>query len=236
MASDDKRATLRAGEALQKLAQSDPKFAEALQRLKTHGDAYREVCEEHDREFEAEYGSPYPNSLEEWEELACMAGVSGERLLGDDWSPDRVLSCIQGTLRRQKEAKRAETREASAAEPQEALPEASDPSPPVTEPFSDDYRAYWANQTGLTQTEVAEKLSETLGRPVAQGQVSRMLSRVEKWIAAGNTVPSIEALPQLAEKPMSMDSRTIDIGARLDHRPEHLREKRTSIENDGWDK
>jgi len=126
------------------------------------------------------------------------------------------------------------TASVTAVEPQEALLKTGDPTAPIAELSSDDYRAHWASQTGLTQKKIAKELSRTFNRPAAQGQVSKMLSRVKTWIAAGNAVPSIKALAALTEKPMAMDPRTIDMGERSDHRPEHLREKRTSIENDGW--
>jgi hypothetical protein len=62
--------------------------------------------------------------------------------------------------------------------------EAEDP------PTPDMWRAFWASENGLTQTEIAKELS------VSQPTVSRDIRCVKEWIAAGNKPPGLDELPR----------------------------------------
>jgi hypothetical protein len=89
------------------------------------------------------------------------------------------------------------------------------------------YRLYVA--TGMKQKELAERLVTELKRPVTQGTVSRWLNHVEEWIEAGNVLPDMPKPSR--RKPVSIDSKKIEMGARLDHRAERQRHRRNT-END----
>jgi len=74
-----------------------------------------------------------------------------------------------------------------------------------------------------TQQEIAEKMSDELGRTVSQGEISRWLSQVEKYLKAGNILPD---LPAPMGKPQSIDPAVLDMGARVDHRAPRPSERR----------
>lgn len=76
------------------------------------------------------------------------------------------------------------------------------------------YRSWVA--TGLRQLELADVLTNELKRPVSQGQVSRWIRQVRKWLEAGNVLPALNASP--ITKPIAMDPDRIDLGRRIDKR------------------
>ncbi|HTU19229.1 MAG TPA: hypothetical protein VMG10_14305 [Gemmataceae bacterium] len=116
--------------------------------------------------------------------------------------------------------------ETMAAEPEDAgTADSVRPATHLKEPSSDAIAAYRAHLViGGTQTELAEILTENLGRPITQGQVSRWLKAMKDWLEAGNVLPdlSASALP----KPMPMDPERIDLGLRQDGRTERQRGRR----------
>jgi len=67
------------------------------------------------------------------------------------------------------------------------------------------------------QTELAQELQIRMGRSVSQGQVSRWLSEVTRYVEAGNVLPGFAATtPARREEPM--DPAKLDMGARQDPR------------------
>ncbi len=124
-------------------------------------------------------------------------------------------------------------RQMGATEPPKAPADDSN-SPPESapkEPSQDDYRAYWAEQTGLTQEAIAAQFTQA-GNVRVQGQISKMLTRVKAWKKAGNAIPEITTLAPMGEKPTAMDPSELEMGERVDHRAEHQREKRTEMHGD----
>jgi hypothetical protein len=89
----------------------------------------------------------------------------------------------------------------------------------IPQPKPDYFRAYWAHQAGMTQAAIAERLDTN------QGQVSRMIARVNRWLAEGNKMPEIHAPEPLHEKPLSVDPDKLDLGPRSEHRTPRQREK-----------
>jgi len=83
--------------------------------------------------------------------------------------------------------------------------------------------------TGKPQTEVAEKLTHELKRPITQGQVSKWLKQVTKWIEAGNVLPGF-AKPTAGES-QAMDPSILNMGKRQDQRTKRQR-NRKSVDSD----
>jgi len=84
------------------------------------------------------------------------------------------------------------------------------------------YRLYILK--GENQTETARLLTQELHHPIHQGTVSRWITQVKEWLAAGNVLPKL--LDPLKEKPEAMDPKFLDQGERLDHRAKHQREEK----------
>ena len=98
--------------------------------------------------------------------------------------------------------------------------------PVVPKRPSDDAFKAWRlrDLTGLrTQQEIADEISEQLGRTVSQGEVSRWLSQVEKYLKAGNIFPD---LPALIGEPQSIDPALIEMGGRQEQRTRRQRGRR----------
>lgn len=95
---------IRAGEHfVERYAQNDP-FVQAMHAAEAE---IRRICEEAHVEYqafaaawEAEHGRPWPNSIEDWEELCGFCGIPAERVLAGDWIPGYFLPYIQGVLKR----------------------------------------------------------------------------------------------------------------------------------------
>jgi hypothetical protein len=86
------------------------------------------------------------------------------------------------------------------------------------------YRLKWI--LGVpTQAAISERLSEELGRPVSQGQVSRWLQQAEEFASAGGVLPGLPDVP--AKKPMPVDPERLDLGPRQDGRTERQRKRRS---------
>ncbi len=84
--------------------------------------------------------------------------------------------------------------------------------------------------TGPKQEALAKLMTKELKRNITQGQVSRWLKHVREWNEAGNVPPD---LPKpLREKPKDFDPANIDLGARLDHRTERQRDRRSDDSDD----
>lgn len=113
--------------------------------------------------------------------------------------------------------------------------QAAEPSEPaavevvkVPEPKPDDFRACWAYQTGKTQEAIAEMPG------TSQGQVSKMLTRVERWLKAGSKMPEISGPEPLHSQPQPMDPTKLDLGPRADHRSPAQVAKLAEISGHGW--
>lgn len=116
-------------------------------------------------------------------------------------------------LRRELQA--ARNRPARAPEP---------PSRSVKRPSDDSFRIYQLSvSTGESQTRVAEIFTQGTGRPMLQGQVSRHLQAVKKWLDAGNHLP--ELAPPPVRKIAPVDPAELDKGARRDGRTPRQRNK-----------
>ena len=90
------------------------------------------------------------------------------------------------------------------------------------------FQAYWAYQAGLTKSAVGKEMG------VAQGTITKWTQKVQKWLDAGNKMPNIVTPTPLKSQPKSMAPSDIEMGARLDHRAPHQRQKRSEIQRDGW--
>ncbi len=98
-------------------------------------------------------------------------------------------------------------------------------TPVPRRPSEDAFKAWRLRDiTGLkTQQEIADKMSEQLGRTVSQGEVSRWLSQVEKYLKAGNILPD---LPAPIAEPQFIDPALIEMGGRQAQRARRQRNRR----------
>lgn len=62
------------------------KYHNEVQRMESH--------------WEAEFGAPYPRSIEEWMRWAARVGWSGERVVQGEWTPRDLFPIIEGYLLR----------------------------------------------------------------------------------------------------------------------------------------
>jgi hypothetical protein len=76
------------------------------------------------------------------------------------------------------------------------------------------------------QAEIARRLSQELGKPVRQGQVSRWLRQAEAFVRAGGVLPGLPDVPSL--KPIPVDPERLDLGPRQDGRTERQRGRRSA--------
>lgn len=100
----------------------------------------------------------------------------------------------------------------------------TDDRPAVRRP-SDNAIAAWRLRDikGLkTQNEIADRLTNELGRPISQGQVSRWLKDVENYLAAGNVLPN----PTPSSRARPIDPSAINEGRRRDGRTPRQRHRR----------
>ncbi len=86
------------------------------------------------------------------------------------------------------------------------------------------FQAYWLDQAGRSQQEIAKMLNTT------QGTISKWLKTVEKWKTAGNAMPEIPKAEPLDSKPVAIDPAKLDWGPRSDHRAPHQAEKLAGIQ------
>lgn len=77
--------------------------------------------------------------------------------------------------------------------------------------------------TGMNQTDIAAKLQAEFTKPVSQGQVSRWIKAVKKFLKDGNVLPSIEPMTY---KPKSFDPSVLEMGRRQDGRAVRQRDRR----------
>ncbi len=90
------------------------------------------------------------------------------------------------------------------------------------------YRVHFAKK--MTQEEIATLLTLELGCPVSQGQVSRWIKLVTKWIEDGNVLPAMPTPPR--RQPRSIESSKLDLGQRQDHRTSRQRPRRSEDSDD----
>ncbi len=99
------------------------------------------------------------------------------------------------------------------------------PAAHVPTPSPEAFRAYLAVTAGSRrQQDVADLLG------VKQGQVSKLVGKVRKWLAAGNVIPEIPKAEPLHSQPAAIDPAKLDWGARSDHRVPHQAEKLAGIQ------
>jgi hypothetical protein len=95
----------------------------------------------------------------------------------------------------------------------------------LKQPSKQDFDVYrYSLATGMKQTTMAndQKLMTLLSKRLSQGQISRCLSRVNKWIKAGNILPD---LPKETTKPSAMDPERIDLGENQEGRTPRQRNR-----------
>jgi len=94
----------------------------------------------------------------------------------------------------------------------------------LKQPSDDAFKAYrvWTI-TGKSQIELARLLESEFKRNVSQGQVSRWLRDVKKWIEAGKVLPDIHGTH--SNKPMPMDPAKIDLGPNREGRTKRQRRR-----------
>ena len=84
---------------------------------------------------------------------------------------------------------------------------------------------------GITnQTEIANEMIRK-GHPATQGQVSRWLTHVEKYLSGGNVLPDI-SVEGLKQKPQAIDPPVIEMGPRQDGRTPRQRQRRSEDSDD----
>ena len=105
-----------------------------------------------------------------------------------------------------------------------------DPHNKLNEPSNDAFKCYRAYvATGKKQTELAQRMTEELGRTIYQGTVSRWIQQAKDWLSAGNVLPN---MPPPASREQPMDPATLDMGERLDALTPRQRDRR-SEDSDG---
>jgi hypothetical protein len=86
------------------------------------------------------------------------------------------------------------------------------------------YRLKWI--LGVpTQTKIAEILSQQLGKPITQGQVSKWLRQAEEYVSKCGLLPGLPAAS--TGKPKPIDPERLDLGHRQDRHAERQRERRS---------
>ncbi len=75
---------------------------------------------------------------------------------------------------------------------------------------------------GENQQAIAQALVPLVGIAPNQGTVSRWITRVKEWVAAGNILPE----PKPIRRIDTVDPKVIDQGSNLEHRPPHQRHKK----------
>lgn len=98
------------------------------------------------------------------------------------------------------------------------------PKAAMKEPCKEALAAYrlWFLQ-GSKQGAIAEVLSREFHRPISQGQVSKWLKEVKKYLEAGNILPPPK---ELHENPASFDPDVLEMGQRQDGRTKRQRPRR----------
>lgn len=130
--------------------------------------------------------------------------------------------------------------------PDEAVPEAAQPTSPsfvetaddatnspkrsvdVKTPSDADLKIYWYSVfSGKTQTALASdpEFMRYTGQTLSQGRISRILSKVRRWRDAGNVLP--DPVDTRTPTARSMDPADIDMGARQDRHANRQRAPRS---------
>ena len=94
------------------------------------------------------------------------------------------------------------------------------------------FRAWYFHELlGIrTQQEIADTMTKQ-GFPATQGQVSKWLAAVEKYLKAGGLIPTVDELKK--PETHTVDPAIIDMGARQDGRTPHQR-PRQDDDADSW--
>jgi hypothetical protein len=99
-------------------------------------------------------------------------------------------------------------------------PEPTSTTATVPKPKPDDFRVYLAHTAGgETQKAIAERMG------TRQGQISKMIARVEHWLADGNRLPELPKPKPLHAQPPAVDPAELDLGPRRDRRTPRQRAK-----------
>ncbi len=97
------------------------------------------------------------------------------------------------------------------------------PGNPVRELRPEEFQAFWFEQVGHSQQQIADWLKTT------QGTISKWIGHVKRWRDAGNKMPELPRTEPLDSKPIAMDPAKLDLGPRPDHRSEGQRAKLAEI-------
>lgn len=112
---------------------------------------------------------------------------------------------------------------------QQEAEDAAQPRSATKEPSKEALAAYRISiQTGKKQQEIADILSREFHRQISQGQVSKWIREVKKYLEAGNVLPDMP----VAARPVPVDPGVIEMGPRGDRRAKHQRGKYEDVLDD----
>jgi hypothetical protein len=98
---------VRAGEVFKERFENDPELRAAMERMRPKMEAMAQQLSQQLREygeyFEASFGEPAPQSIEDWVRLAARAGLDANWIREGKWSPREVAPIIEGYLQRVRE-------------------------------------------------------------------------------------------------------------------------------------
>ncbi len=173
-----------------------------------------------------------PDGRSIWDTGWPLALVLPLRLGFDLWDESFTREVLEQDLDEVREdiAGKGEADDTPASDGQGGQAEVDAARPPIKRP-SDDAIAAWRlrDLKGGNQQGIADELAKQLRQPVSQGQVSRWLTAVKAYLAAGNVLPE---LPGLTHKPDTVAPRVIDMGERQDGLTKHQRRRRDPDSDD----
>jgi len=104
--------------------------------------------------------------------------------------------------------------------------DSQDGGPAPARPPDKAFKAWYARDvSGISiQREIAEEMTRQ-GIPATQGQVSKWLSAVDKYLKAGGIIPTVQ---ELNSQPQAIDPAVLDMGKRQDGRTPRQRPRRNS--------
>jgi hypothetical protein len=87
-------------------------------------------------------------------------------------------------------------------------------------PSKQAFAAWYLHSIGKKQVEIAELMQKKLGRLVNQGQVSKWINQVTRYLGDGNPLPQLSEISEI-----SIDPSQLDMGRRTDGRTGRQRDK-----------
>jgi hypothetical protein len=177
--------------------------------------------------------------LEEVEKWAkSEAAARGEELTerGTGMSPERVETLTEAIAAEGERGRAAIERIADMIKPLTAKDDVPPPPPKLPKLKSWAWRAWRANQMGMTTTKIAATLAKKCKDPtITQPRVSEQIKRAKLHAeASGLADVAAKVLPQVENRApaRTLDPAAADAGHRTDGRSKHLREKARQIANE----